>query len=291
VNAQPAADAKAPTGPGLQPLAEARDRISAIRSEEHSRAQDSTDDPSPEPSPSLAIFATAPNLTAPSSHTHNLHSSERTAVPENRHAPPMGEGKQTTDHAAPASPLPAQTAHQPDQTGLRAEAQVTTTLSQAVPQVTLPGNATATSAATSATTADPRAAAHLPAHAAALAAQAARDDGLSMTVLPHSAHMAIESPDGDLDLRMRLRQGSAEITVGGSMAHLFDTRAPEARAALAGEGLALGRFDSGQQGDGQQNQPAPETPEAAGESPTAYRPHQTAPLPVTPGDGRIHVTA
>jgi hypothetical protein len=103
--------------------------------------------------------------------------------------------------------------------------------------------------------------------------------------------MAIESSDGDLDLHMRLRQGSAEITVGGSMAHLFDTRAPEARAALAGEGLALGRFDSGQQGGGQQNQPAPETPEAAGESPAAYRPHQIAPAPTAPADGRIHVTA
>jgi len=154
-----------------------------------------------------------------------------------------------------------------------------------------PVQTSATSGATNAAAADLRAAAHLPAHAAPLAAQAARDDGLSMTVLPHSAHMAIESPDGDLDLHMRVRQGSAEITVGGSMAHLFDTRAPEARAALAGEGLALGRFDSGQQGGGQQNQPAPETPEAASESPTAYRPHQTAPLPVAPGDGRIHVTA
>jgi hypothetical protein len=112
-----------------------------------------------------------------------------------------------------------------------------------------------------------------------------------MTVLPHAAHMAIESPDGDLDLHMRVRQGSAEITVGGSMAHLFEARAPEARAALAGEGLALGRFDSGQQGGGQQNQPTPEIPEAAGEVPTAYRPHQSAPLPDAPADGRIHVTA
>jgi hypothetical protein len=138
---------------------------------------------------------------------------------------------------------------------------------------------------------DVRAAARLPVHAAPLTAQAARDDGLSMNVLPHAAHMAIESPDGDLALHLRIREGSAEISVAGSMAHLFDTRAPEARAALAGEGLALGRFDSGQQGGGQQNQPAPEASEAPSESPAAYRPHQTAPVPAAPGDGRIHVTA
>lgn len=287
VNAQPAADAKAPTGPAPQPWAETRDRISAAHSQERPRAQDSTDDSSPAPSPSLAIFGAAANPIAPAVHTHNLHASERTAVTENPHALPTSDSKQTADHAAPALSVPAQPTHQPGQSGLRAEAQVTTTLPQALPQVTLPFPTPATSTLA----ADLRAAAHLPAQAAPLAAQAARDDGLSMTVLPHAAHMAIESPAGDLDLHMRVRQGSAEITMGGSMAHLFDTRAPEARAALAGEGLALGRFDSGQQGGGQQNQPTPETPEAAGESPTAYRPHQTAPVPVAPGDGRIHVTA
>ena len=111
-----------------------------------------------------------------------------------------------------------------------------------------------------------------------------------MTVLPHAAHMAIESPDGDLALHLRVRQGSAEISVGGSMAHLFEARAPEARAALASEGLALGRFDSGQQEGGQQGQPAPETPERAGEAPAPYRPTHGSPLP-NPTQGRIHVTA
>ena len=73
---------------------------------------------------------------------------------------------------------------------------------------------------------------HLPAHAASLAAQVTRDEGLSVTVLPHSAHMSIESPDGDSALHLRVRQGSAEITLGGSMAHLFaDTRTRGARGA------------------------------------------------------------
>jgi hypothetical protein len=177
------------------------------------------------------------------------------------------------------------------QTRLHAEAQVTPSTPQAPPQFTLPVHAPAASGPTNAAVADPRLAAHLPAHASALAAQVAQNDGLSMTVMPNAAHMAIESPDGDLDLRMRVQHGSAEITVGGSMAPLFHARAPEARAALASEGLALGNFDSGQSGGGQQGQPAPETPEAPGTAPAPYRPHQGVPLPAIPTDGRIHVTA
>ena len=291
VNAQPATDAKPPTGPVVQPWSEARDRISTVSANERKRAQDSTDDASPESTPALAIFAAAPNPTAPFSHTHSLHSTQGTAVPEHPRAPAISEGKPTTDHAAPSSPAPAPTATPAAPNGLRADAQMATTLQQAMPQAALPVHAPATLGTASAAATDLRAAVHLPAHAAALAAQAERDDGLSMTVRPHAAHMSIESPDGDLDLHMRVRQGSAEITVGGSMAHLFESRAPEARAALAGEGLALGRFDSGQQGGGQQNQPAPEATEPLGEPPAAYRPHQTAAVPVAPSDGRIHVTA
>jgi hypothetical protein len=116
------------------------------------------------------------------------------------------------------------------------------------------------------------------------------DDGLNLTVMPHTAHMTIESADGDLALHLRVRQGSAEITMGGSMAPLFESRAPEARAALASEGISLGRFDMGQQGNGQHGQPAPETAERASEAPAPYR-SQPGTAPPTPGDGRIHVTA
>jgi hypothetical protein len=111
-----------------------------------------------------------------------------------------------------------------------------------------------------------------------------------MTVMPHSAHMAIESSEGDLALHLRVRHGSADVTVGGSMAPLFESRAPEARAALASEGLSLGRFDLGQQGGGQQGQPAPERPERASEPSTPYR-HQATTAEPAPADGRIHVTA
>jgi hypothetical protein len=108
--------------------------------------------------------------------------------------------------------------------------------------------------------------------------------------MPHSAHMAIESPDGDLALHLRVRDGRAEISMAGSMAPLFQTHAPEARAALASEGLSLGRFDLGQQNNGQQGQSAPETPDHASEPPSPYR-NQPGTAAPTAADGRIHVTA
>lgn len=127
----------------------------------------------------------------------------------------------------------------------------------------------------------------------AMAAKDTGDDGLDMTVMSHAAHMSIESSDGDLALHLRVRDGSADVTVGGSMAPLFETRAPEARAALASEGLNLGRFDLGQQGSGsggRQGQPAPERSEHAAEPATPYRQQSNHHEPA-PGDGRIHVTA
>jgi hypothetical protein len=282
--APPAAEPGASVTRAGQALAEPRTRIEKASPEEPARAQDGTYGSSAEPSASLAAFIAVPNFTIPSS--PHLRPGEMASVPEHVQAQRTGEGRATGE--AHGASLTTPLAHGQD--GLRAEAQATASLTQAPLQVTLPVHAPTASAPTSAPLGDPRGAAHLPAHAASLAAQVARDEGLSMTVLPHAAHMAIESPNGDLALHLRVRQGSAEITVGGSMAHLFETRAPEARAALASEGLALGRFDSGQQDGGQQNQPAPETPERAGEAPAPYRPNHGAPLP-TPAEGRIHVTA
>ncbi len=290
-DAQPTADPKASAAPAIEPPAESREGTSVAGAGKRTRAQDGTDDPSVEPAPSLATLVAASNSTTPASHTHSPRPAEKTSAPEHSHALPTREGKQTGERIAPQAPVAPQMAHEHGQDVLRVEAPASNSPPQPLPQVTLATHAAVASGPTSPATGDTRPAAHLPAHAAPLAAQAARDEGLSMTVLPHSAHMAIESPDGDLAVHLRVRQGSAEITVGGSMAHLFEARAPEARAALAGEGLALGRFDSGPQGGGQQGQPAPETPERAGETPAAYRPHQDVSLPATPGEGRIHVTA
>ena len=282
-----AADPSALAPTASQAPAEPRERTGVASAGKRMRAQDGTDDPSTEQSPSPPIFVAAHDSTAASLPIHHMREGERAAVPDHSRPLPTSEGKQTGE--APHVSLPDQAAS--GQTRLHAEAQVTPSTPQAPPQFTLPVHTPAASGPTNAAVADPRLAAHLPAHASALAAQVAQNDGLSMTVMPNAAHMAIESPDGDLDLRMRVQHGSAEITVGGSMAPLFHARAPEARAALASEGLALGNFDSGQPGGGQQGQPAPETPEAPGATPAPYRPHQGVPLPATPTDGRIHVTA
>ena len=284
--APPAAETSASVAPAGPALAESRARTREAGTEKPARAQDGTDSPSAEPSVSLAAFIAAPNFPAASSQTH--HPPEIASVTEPVHAPRNGEGKETGDRAAPGVSLPTPLAYRQD--GLRAEAQATASLTQAQLQMPPPVHAPTAGGPTSTPLADPRGATHLPAHSASLAAQVVRDEGLNMTVLAHAAHMAIESPNGDLDLHLRVRQGSAEITVGGSMAHLFEARAPEARTALAGEGLALGRFDSGQPDGGQHGQPAPETPERVGEAPPPYRPNHGAPL-LTPTDGRIHVTA
>ena len=284
--APPAAETNALVAPAGQAPAQAGARSKETSTEEPARAQDGTDSPSEEASAWLAASVAAPNLPSPSSQTHHLRPAEIASVTEHVHAPRTDQGKQPLQAPAGFASIPL--AHAQD--GLRADAQATATVTQAPLQVTLPVPAPTASTPTSAPPTEPRAATHLPAHAASLAAQVTRDDGLSVTVLPHAAHMSIESPDGDLALHLRVRQGSAEISLGGSMAHLFTTRAPEARAALASEGLALGRFDSGQQDGGQPGQPAPETPEFSGETPASYRPTQGSPLPA-PTEGRIHVTA
>ena len=284
--APPAAETNALVAPAGQAPAQAGARSKETSTEEPARAQDGTDSPSEEASAWLAASVAAPNLPSPSSQTHHLRPAEIASVTEHVHAPRTDQGKQPLQAPAGFASIPL--AHAQD--GLRADAQATATVTQAPLQVTLPVPAPTASTPTSAPPTEPRAATHLPAHAASLAAQVTRDDGLSVTVLPHAAHVSIESPDGDLALHLRVRQGSAEISLGGSMAHLFTTRAPEARAALASEGLALGRFDSGQQDGGQPGQPAPETPEFSGETPASYRPTQGSPLPA-PTEGRIHVTA
>ena len=284
--APPAAETNALVAPAGQAPAQAGARSKETSTEEPARAQDGTDSPSEEASAWLAASVAAPNLPSPSSQTHHLRPAEIASVTEHVHAPRTDQGKQPLQAPAGFASIPL--AHAQD--GLRADAQATATVTQAPLQVTLPVPAPTASTPTSAPPTEPRAATHLPAHAASLAAQVTRDDGLSVTVLPHAAHMSIESADGDLALHLRVRQGSAEISLGGSMAHLFTTRAPEARAALASEGLALGRFDSGQQDGGQPGQPAPETPEFSGETPASYRPTQGSPLPA-PTEGRIHVTA
>jgi hypothetical protein len=132
------------------------------------------------------------------------------------------------------------------------------------------------------------------AETAGLVDQAVGDPGLSVTVMPHSAHLSIASDAGDLSLHVRVRDGSADVNVSGSMASLFDTKAPEMRTALAGEGLQLGSFATDQRGgsQGQQGQPesAPRTHEQH-PMPTLRRTNTATPEIQIAADRRIHVTA
>jgi hypothetical protein len=132
------------------------------------------------------------------------------------------------------------------------------------------------------------------AETAGLVDRAVQDPGLSVTVMPHSAHVSIAGDTGDLSLHVRVRDGSADVNVSGTMAPLFDTKAPEMRTALASEGLQLGSFATDQRGgsQGQQGQPesTPRTnvPQSL---PPPRQPNTSTPEVQIAADQRIHVTA
>ena len=130
--------------------------------------------------------------------------------------------------------------------------------------------------------------------------QAALDPGLSVTVMPHSAHLSLSSDAGDLSLHVRVRDGSADVNVTGTMAPLFDNKGPEMRSALAGEGLQLGSFATDQRGgsQGQQGQQGhqgqPDAAPRVSDAPPVPSPRRTStsvPEARSADDRRIHVTA
>ncbi|HXU80420.1 MAG TPA: hypothetical protein VN914_03440, partial [Polyangia bacterium] len=141
---------------------------------------------------------------------------------------------------------------------------------------------------------DAAAVAFAPAAAAPIVAQAAEDAGLSVSVLPQAARVSVESPEGDLALHLRIKDGNAEVSIGGSLAPMFEQRSAEVQTVLAGEGLSLGRFDL--KDNNQHGHQAPrELPgdDAAPARPTTNpaRPSEAGEAPVRAVDGRIHVTA
>jgi hypothetical protein len=127
--------------------------------------------------------------------------------------------------------------------------------------------------------------------------KAVEDPGLSVSVMPHSAHLSIASNTGDLALHVRIRDGNADVNVSGAMAPLFDSKAPEVRAVLAGQGLSLGSYATDQQGgyqgqQGQQGQPdnTPRTSDVL-PLPTPRRTSSSTPEVQLADERRIHVTA
>jgi hypothetical protein len=129
---------------------------------------------------------------------------------------------------------------------------------------------------------------------AGLVDRAIDDPGLSVTVMPHSAHLSITGDTGDLALHVRVRDGSADVNVSGSMAPLFDSKAPEVRTALAGEGLQLGSFATDQRGSSQGQQGQPESTPRTNDlqpPPPPRRATTATPEVHISNDRRIHVTA
>jgi hypothetical protein len=127
--------------------------------------------------------------------------------------------------------------------------------------------------------------------------RAVEDPGLSVNVMPHSAHLSIASNTGDLALHVRIRDGNADVNVSWAMAPLFDSKAPEVRAVLAGQGLSLGSYATDQQGgyqgqQGQQGQPdnTPRTSDVL-PLPTPHRTTSSTPEVQIADERRIHVTA
>ena len=128
----------------------------------------------------------------------------------------------------------------------------------------------------------------------ALVDRAIDDPGLAVTVMPHSAHVSIAGDTGDLALHVRIRDGNADVNVSGTMAPLFDAKAPEVRTVLAGEGLQLGSFATDQQGHSQGRQGQPESaPRATDMHPLPSPRRSTPSIPEVQiaDDRRIHVTA
>jgi hypothetical protein len=123
--------------------------------------------------------------------------------------------------------------------------------------------------------------------------QAVADSGLTMAVFPHAAHVSLVSDDGDLSLHVRVRDGSAEVNVSGTMAPLFESKGPEVRTILAGEGLGLGSFATDQQGGHQHSQQG--TGSGADFHPYPSSPKHQAASPASPivanDENHIHVTA
>lgn len=130
--------------------------------------------------------------------------------------------------------------------------------------------------------------------AASIYQRAAEDSGLAVTVLPHVAHLSFNSDDGDLSLHVRVRDGNADVNVSGSMAPIFESKAPEMRTVLANQGLGLGSFAADQHGQGRHPQQHPESvpsePHHAHTAPAA-RPRTNAGESVSIDEGRIHITA
>ena len=89
----------------------------------------------------------------------------------------------------------------------------------------------------------------MPAAAASLMNMAEEDPSLHAAALGKSAHIRLDAgTDGELALHMVVKDGVVDMRVDGAAARTLDIRPDEVRTALAGEGIPLGRFETGNAG-------------------------------------------
>jgi hypothetical protein len=87
-------------------------------------------------------------------------------------------------------------------------------------------------------------AAAAPPRAAPALPQEPPQTALAGTILPHTAHLRLESETlGDLALHLRVRDGVAHVRVEGEQAAQLAGRGHELKQALAAEGLKLGHLE------------------------------------------------
>ena len=74
---------------------------------------------------------------------------------------------------------------------------------------------------------------------------AAADPSMHASALGKNAHVRMETAkDGDLSLHLTMHDGVVDVRFDGAAARTLDLRSQEVRAALAGEGISLGTFES-----------------------------------------------
>ena len=84
-----------------------------------------------------------------------------------------------------------------------------------------------------------------PAAPVSLLDQAAADPSLHAAAIGNNAHLHLDAGSaGSLSVHLRMRDGVADLEVEGTAASSLDIRPQDLRRALAGEGIALGRFES-----------------------------------------------
>jgi hypothetical protein len=97
-----------------------------------------------------------------------------------------------------------------------------------------------------------------PALPSAFLAAVSEDLSLRATVMPERAVLSIDTgTGGEMALHLRIKDGVADVRLSGAGAESLDVRPQELRTALAGEGLTLGTFESGQSPSQSQSQSSP----------------------------------